>query len=182
MDAETLRKLHEAATTAPWAFTHHSDEFELYDAGIGENGELYPGCEELYVYVCNDSLKISKADLELITYLRNHAPEIATLKARCEALEGALDWSEAWVRWARGKASEKADIDSIDECLEQIASALASNKAEDTEEEAIERQCQNSPDGRHQVDTSMEEGPNNCFHCGADMRADQPRGGTKEGE
>ena len=27
------------------------------------------------------------------------------------------------------------------------------------------RECPLSPDGRHHVDTSMESGPNNCFHC-----------------
>lgn len=27
------------------------------------------------------------------------------------------------------------------------------------------RECALSPDGRHQVDTSMESGPHNCFHC-----------------
>ena len=32
-----------------------------------------------------------------------------------------------------------------------------------------ETACHLAPDGRHQVDTSMEEGPNNCFHCGAYM-------------
>lgn len=32
-----------------------------------------------------------------------------------------------------------------------------------------ERECPSSPDGRHQVDTSMESGPNNCFHCEAPM-------------
>lgn len=26
-------------------------------------------------------------------------------------------------------------------------------------------ECAHSPDGRHHVDTSMESGPNNCFHC-----------------
>ncbi|WHO40842.1 hypothetical protein PMI04_009740 [Sphingobium sp. AP49] len=30
-------------------------------------------------------------------------------------------------------------------------------------------ECPSSPDGRHQVDTSMESGPNNCFHCEASM-------------
>jgi hypothetical protein len=30
-------------------------------------------------------------------------------------------------------------------------------------------ECTYSPDGRHQVDTSMESGPNNCFHCEAPM-------------
>lgn len=32
-----------------------------------------------------------------------------------------------------------------------------------------ERECPSSPDGQHQVDTSMESGPNNCFHCEAPM-------------
>lgn len=31
-------------------------------------------------------------------------------------------------------------------------------------------ECPSSHDGRHHVDTSMESGPNNCFHCEADMR------------
>jgi hypothetical protein len=30
-------------------------------------------------------------------------------------------------------------------------------------------ECPHSPNGRHQVDTSMESGPNNCFHCEAPM-------------
>lgn len=33
------------------------------------------------------------------------------------------------------------------------------------------RECPRSPDGKHQVDTSMESGPNNCFHCEQPMRA-----------
>lgn len=32
-------------------------------------------------------------------------------------------------------------------------------------------ECPRSPDGKHQVDTSMESGPNNCFHCEQPMRA-----------
>ena len=31
--------------------------------------------------------------------------------------------------------------------------------------------CPQSPNGRHQVDTSMESGPNNCFHCERPMPA-----------
>lgn len=30
--------------------------------------------------------------------------------------------------------------------------------------------CPHAPDGIHQVDTSMEEGPNNCFYCGQPMQ------------
>lgn len=30
-------------------------------------------------------------------------------------------------------------------------------------------ECPRAPDGRHQVDTSMESGPRNCFHCEAKM-------------
>lgn len=30
-------------------------------------------------------------------------------------------------------------------------------------------ECPLSPNGRHQVDTSMESGPNNCFYCEASM-------------
>lgn len=35
--------------------------------------------------------------------------------------------------------------------------------------DAKEGECPSSPDGKHQVDTSMESGPNNCFHCEAPM-------------
>lgn len=31
-------------------------------------------------------------------------------------------------------------------------------------------ECPNSPTGRHQVDTSMESGPNNCFYCERSMK------------
>ncbi len=30
--------------------------------------------------------------------------------------------------------------------------------------------CPQSYDGHHHVDTSMEEGPYNCFHCGRSMK------------
>ena len=30
-------------------------------------------------------------------------------------------------------------------------------------------ECTSSPDGFHHVDTSMESGPNNCFHCEGKM-------------
>ena len=36
-------------------------------------------------------------------------------------------------------------------------------------------ECPSSPDGRHQLDTSMESGSNNCFHCEADIRTDPRR-------
>lgn len=31
--------------------------------------------------------------------------------------------------------------------------------------ESGQRECPSSPNGRHQIDTSMESGPHNCFHC-----------------
>lgn len=30
-------------------------------------------------------------------------------------------------------------------------------------------ECPSSPNGRHQVDTSMESGPHNCFYCEGKM-------------
>lgn len=47
--------------------------------------------------------------------------------------------------------------------LEFAASALPKEPIRGTE-------CPTSPTGNHQVDTSMETGPNNCFHCEARMR------------
>lgn len=40
------------------------------------------------------------------------------------------------------------------------------------EKRAGEGECPSSPAGQHIVDTSMESGPNNCFHCEKPM----PRG------
>lgn len=33
----------------------------------------------------------------------------------------------------------------------------------------LPNECGSSPSGRHQVDTTMESGPSNCFHCGEKM-------------
>lgn len=49
-----------------------------------------------------------------------------------------------------------------------IARAALTNvslRAETTDAPLIERECPHAPDGRHQVDTSMESGPDNCFFC-----------------
>lgn len=35
-------------------------------------------------------------------------------------------------------------------------------------------ECHHSPTGFHIVDTSMETGPNNCFHCEAPMTMGKP--------
>lgn len=48
----------------------------------------------------------------------------------------------------------------------QLRAAVAAMTA-DTPPRATD--CPSSPDGRHQLDTSMESGPNNCFHCDAPM-------------
>jgi hypothetical protein len=51
------------------------------------------------------------------------------------------------------------------EVIEAVESALETIKPVPTKP----RVCPSSPNGQHQVDTSMESGPNNCFHCEAPM-------------
>lgn len=57
-----------------------------------------------------------------------------------------------------------ADAVSV-EAAGRIARALRGER-----EPLVPPECLSSPDGRHQVDTSMESGPCNCFHCGESMR------------
>lgn len=52
-----------------------------------------------------------------------------------------------------------------------IDRALARRIEAEREAVPIHSECPHSYDGRHHVDTSMEEGPNNCFHCGVSMAA-----------
>jgi len=52
---------------------------------------------------------------------------------------------------------------------EAVATAVLSTLPEQRQEAATEGEydpeCQQSPDGKHQVDTSMESGSDNCFYC-----------------
>lgn len=63
-----------------------------------------------------------------------------------------------------GFSQEDAIQLAIAHQLKRIADALAVRDAADGQ-----RECPHSPTGRHQVDTSIESGPNNCFHCEAPM-------------
>lgn len=66
------------------------------------------------------------------------------------------------------------------QCIENEGPMAADHMARDTTWEAYRdalstpataQECSASPSGYHQVDTSMESGPNNCFHC------EKPMGG-----
>lgn len=55
--------------------------------------------------------------------------------------------------------------------LLQLGQSIAKARAALSATPVVGRECALSPNGRHQVDTSMESGPNNCFHCEQPMRA-----------
>ncbi|WP_230280226.1 hypothetical protein [Croceicoccus sp. Ery15] len=50
-----------------------------------------------------------------------------------------------------------------------LRACTALSQSPDTVEQAVAAECPHSPTGRHQIDTSMEEGPHHCFNCGTDM-------------
>jgi len=66
--------------------------------------------------------------------------------------------AEGWRAYKGG-----ADLDAPPTSARSFAGLL------DEIDYAEEPECEHSPSHRHQVDTSMEEGPNNCFHCGVSM-------------
>lgn len=49
--------------------------------------------------------------------------------------------------------------------FEKALDAIISPDEVSTVVVAIKHPCPSSPDGKHQVDCTMESGPNNCFHC-----------------
>lgn len=67
------------------------------------------------------------------------------------------EWSDARVMftWAEGRHAD------------QSRALLRAETSISIEEKP---ECPQSPDGRHHVDTSMEAGPNHCFHCEQPMR------------
>lgn len=82
-----------------------------------------------------------------------------------------IDGIPAWVenpddatRYARRKDAE--DVHQEDEDAWRVVPFVIG-----IQRERESRECPHSPNGRHQVDTSMESGPNNCFHCDQPMRA-----------
>lgn len=93
----------------------------------------------------------------------------------CKPTKGKTVWYRGWqCRWyddaefwtGKGWQAYKGGADigapncngkTFDELLDEI------DDAEDPD-------CPPSYDGRHHVDTSMEEGPYNCFHCGRSMK------------
>lgn len=96
------------------------------------------------------------------------APQIEALKAALAPF--VFDWDAAGVPDNIDGARAMTDVDSGSELtvgqwralIEAARPILSGN---------LGKQCPASRDGRHHVDTSMESGPNNCFHCEADMSA-----------
>lgn len=77
--AMELEALSAKATEAPWGWQGNSHgEVELYDAGIAEDGSLFPVLDELYVYDSADghAPRLKSEDAALIVFLRNNLPTI----------------------------------------------------------------------------------------------------------
>ena len=92
---------------------------------------------------------------------------VETQAREIERLRGALKTADAWLdRWAR----HIGDCPGIDDCtcgLTRVRYEAITALAGDSHDHTIKRgtECPYSHDGFHHVDTSMESGPNNCFHC-----------------
>ncbi len=88
-------------------------------------------------------------------------------KVLVERLREALKTADAWLdRWAR----HIGDCPGIDDCtcgLTRVRYEAITALAGDSHDNTIKcgTECPYSHDGFHHVDTSMESGPNNCFHC-----------------
>jgi hypothetical protein len=95
----------------------------------------------------------------------------ATIAAKARA---AL---ELWLAWPDGLRDGWPTVtnEQVESWLFVLPNHLAGISTPTAQQATDERECPSSPDGRHQVDTSMESGPNNCFHCERPMR----KGGSK---
>lgn len=96
-------------TPGPWGYSWSEDELEIYDAGVGADGSLYPGCKELYVYQTGGSLIIREADARLIAA----APELL------EAAKKALNFI----------ANTESELGIELDCGDSLRSAIAKAEA-----------------------------------------------------
>lgn len=100
-----------------------------------------------------------------------HLPDTVKSERRCGIQRS--DWMTGWfVPWSPRNDNQNAEgpwshwvalAHAIIAADEKAILALQSPPAK------VEVECPSSPDGRHQVDTTMESGPDNCFHCEAPM-------------
>ena len=100
--------------------------------------------------------------------------DAALRKALADAYaKGAEDVHAEWLRaHAAGEGPPRGDPefgeaagDYADAALDPFSSAARLATPPSVPAQQGERECPSSPDGRHQVDTSMESGFNHCFHC-----------------
>lgn len=82
--------------------------------------------------------------------------------------DGFSAWTEKpedATRYARRIDAETVHAEDEDAwCVIRLSEVICAKGGEGA------RECELSPSGRHQVDTSMESGPNNCFYCERPMR------------
>ena len=99
---------------------------------------------------------------------------VMTNTQEAKALREAEGWvnpmlARCYADIERFRDEQRPDPESgLGEALRRALDAIETADCELGEPKPVE--CRASPFGRHQVDTSMESGPNNCFFC------DQPMG------
>lgn len=95
--------------------------------------------------------------------------------AACEdAQKTAVSAGEAWAACTGGEGEAELAAARVIEAYGDRRVVAALGATPTNPERLVEARmsdCPSSPDGRHQVDTSMESGPNNCFYCEAPMPA-----------
>lgn len=83
------------------------------------------------------------------------------------AYEGVGGWKDGRFGQAYDLIAEALNERGIETRRDKLLIAI---ELEDGNLDDTEPECPASPFGRHQVDTSMESGPNNCFYCERSMK------------
>lgn len=137
----------------PYIVNQANREVWAQGYAAGKRAVPAPSDQEKLVAWCFD-VSSAPEDVELLVY-RHDKPSPWSYGYRVVAMKSDDMWFAehgdeitAPVAWTR-----IADIPRCPSVPDLIAAG-----------EAV-AECPSSPDGRHQVDTSMESGPNNCFHC-----------------
>jgi len=110
-----------------------------------------------------EQVGVQQADAGVVEALRMAA---SNLIAVFDELRG-LTVAERIITARSDAELRKAGNDAIEALRAALsrAQAPASQPLGSITNPPATRECANSPDGKHQVDTSMESGPSNCFHC-----------------
>jgi len=132
-------------------------------AGVGVADDF-----DLAAEVTNHADKVLKASGSALKHYTMPSAKRAILSAMMDAMEAAYRagakfaerlYEDRFTRLTEANAAQAREIEGLREAL--------TPKPKGTD-------CPQSPTGFHIVDTSMESGSNNCFHCEADLRGYVP--------